>query len=183
MAQHYYLQGPLIDWKDDEKLHKRCLDRQEEVNLILAAPLSKESETVKQTLYWFGQGRLLDCINSRPDVGKADSMKIFEELQDCFKLKSNEIAAFTSLRTLNQGTLSLSELITEATRLMDECGYTTDCDSLLTDTVVSGMWSKQAYQRCISKGKDLTLKDCIKICHSGDSTSRQVEALCKGAEW
>ena len=104
-------------------------------------------------------------------------MKILEEFQDWTSPKSNEIVAFTSLRTLNQGTLSLSEFITEATRLVDECGYTTDHDRLLRDTIVSGVQSKQAYQRCISKRKGLMLKDCIKICQSEDSKRKQVEAL------
>ena len=47
MAQGGYLQGPQMDWMEDERLHKRYLDWQEEVNLILAATLSKECKTVK----------------------------------------------------------------------------------------------------------------------------------------
>ena len=102
--------------------------------------MSKESKTVKANyiLIWAGK-TARDYINSRPDVDKADPIKILEELQEWTKPKSNEIAAFTSLRTLNQGTLSLSELIMEATRLVDEHGYTTDHDRLLRDTIVSGI--------------------------------------------
>ena len=58
MAQGSYLQGPQMDWMEDERLHKRLrhLDWQEEVNLILVAPLSKESKTVKANfvLIWAG---------------------------------------------------------------------------------------------------------------------------------
>ena len=74
-------------------------------------------------MIWAGK-TTRDYINSRPDVDKADQMKILEELQDWTKPKSNKVAAFTSLRTLNQGTLNLSEFVTEATRLVNECGYT-----------------------------------------------------------
>ena len=140
--------------------------------------MSKESKNVKVNyiLIWAGK-TARDYINSRPDVDKADPMKILEELQNWTKPKSNKIAAFTNLKTLNQGKLSLSMFITETTRLVGECGYTTDCDRLLRDMIVPGVQSKQAYQRCISKGKDLMLKDCIMICQSEDSTRRQVKAL------
>ena len=60
-----------MDWTEDERLHKRYLDWQEEVNLILAEPLSKESKTVKVKA-------IGDYINSRPDVDKADLMKIWK---------------------------------------------------------------------------------------------------------
>ena len=56
MAQGCYLQGPQMAWTEDQKLHKRYLDWQEEVHVILAAPLSKESKTVKanNVLIWAG---------------------------------------------------------------------------------------------------------------------------------
>ena len=77
-------------------------------------------------------------------------MKILEELQDWTKLKSSEVAAFTSLTTLNQGTLSLSEFIMEAKRLVDECGYTMNSEKLLRDTTVSGIQrnhTRDAFQK------------------------------------
>ena len=43
------------------------------------------------------------------------------------------------------------------------------------------MWlvsaSTKAYQQCISKGSNLTLNECIKICQTEDATHRQVQAL------
>ena len=140
MAQGGYLQGPQMDWMEDERLHVKYLDWQEEVNLILAGPFSKESKSVKVNyiLIWAGK-TARHYINSRPDVDKADPMKILGELQDWTNSKPNKIATISSLRTLNQGTLSLFEFITEATRLVDECGYTTDHDRLLRDTIVSGI--------------------------------------------
>ena len=143
MAQGSYLQGPQMDCMEDERPHKRYSDWQEEVNLILAALLSKESKTLKANyvLIWVGE-TARHYFNSRPGVDKADPMKPLEELQDWNKPKSNEIAVFTSLRTLNQRTLSLSDFITEATRLVDECGYTTDCDTV--DKHNSLRYTKQA---------------------------------------
>ena len=75
-----------MDWMEDERLYKRYLDWQEEVALILAALLSKESKTVKANyiLIWAGKTSR-DYINSRTAVDKADPMKILEELQDWTK--------------------------------------------------------------------------------------------------
>ena len=97
MALDSYLQVPQQDLMGDEKLHKRYLDLQEEVNLILAAPLREESKTVKVNcvLNWAGK-TARGYVNSRPDVDKS---------------WPNEKAAFTSLRTLYHGTLNLSEFI------------------------------------------------------------------------
>ena len=76
MAHGGYVQGPQMDWMKDERLHKRYLDWQYEVDLILAAPLSKKSKTVKPNymLIWIGK-TATDYVNSRPDVDKADPMK------------------------------------------------------------------------------------------------------------
>ena len=76
--------------------------------------MSKESKTVKANyiLIWAAKNAR-DYFNSRLDVDKADPIKILKKLKDLTKPKSNEITAITSLRTLNQGTLSLSEFITE----------------------------------------------------------------------
>ena len=62
-----------MDWTEDERLHKRYLEWQEEVNLILEAPLRKESKTVKANyiLIWSGK-TVRDYINSRADIDKAD---------------------------------------------------------------------------------------------------------------
>ena len=63
MSQGGYQQGPQMDWMEDEKLHKRYLDWQEKVNLIVATPLSQESKTVKVNYVLIGQGRLLETTS------------------------------------------------------------------------------------------------------------------------
>ena len=52
----------------------------------------------------------------RPDKG---------ELQKWTKSKSNQIAIFTTQKEFKQGTLSLSQYINEATRLVHACNYGT----------------------------------------------------------
>ena len=71
--------------------------------------------------------------------------------------KSNEIAAFTKLRSLKQGDMPLSEFIR---RLAELYNYPNDQDRLIRDTIVSGVYSLRSYQKCIS-AKDLSLQECI----------------------
>ena len=53
-----------------------------------------------------------------------------------------------------------------------------DCkDRLIRNSIVAGLSSTKAYQQCISKGSNLTLNECIRICQTEDATRRQVQAL------
>ena len=89
------------------------------------------------------------------------------------KPKSNNIAAFTKLRSLKQEDMPLSEFICEARRLAELCNYLNDKDRLIRDTIVSGIQSLRAYQKYID-AKDLSLQDCINICQAEDTVRMQV---------
>ena len=103
-----------------------------------------------------------------------------DSLEDWTKPKSDEIAAFTHLRTLNQGNKTLSSYIQEVRRMVDLCNFACvgDCkDRLIRNSIVAGLSSTKTYQQCISKGSNLTLNECFKICQTEDATRRQVQAL------
>ena len=53
------------------------------------------------------------------------------------------------------------------------CNYPNDQDRLIRDTIVSGIQSLRASQKCIDS-KDLSLQDCINICQVEDAIRRQV---------
>ena len=74
---------------------------------------------------------------------------ILAVLEKKTKSKSNEIAAFTKLCSLKQGDMPLSELIREARKLAELCNYPNDQDRLIRDTIVSGVYSLRAYQKCV----------------------------------
>ena len=69
--------------------------------------------------------------------------------------------------------MPLSEFICEARRLAELCNYSNDEDRLIRDTIVSGIQSLRAYQKCIGS-KDLSLQDCINICQVEDAIRMQV---------
>ena len=69
--------------------------------------------------------------------------------------------------------MPLSEFIQEARRLAELCNYPNDQDRLIRDTILSGIQSLRAYQKCIDT-KDLSLQDCINICQVEDAIRMQV---------
>ena len=118
---------------------------------------------------------------STVDEDRKDSLKaMLDTLEDWTRPKSDEIAAFTHLRALNQGNKTLSAYIQEVRRMVDLCNFACvgDCkDRLIRNSIMAGLSSTKAYQQCISKGSSLTLNECIKICQTEDATCRQVQAL------
>ena len=104
----------------------------------------------------------------------ASADAILEALEKKSKPKFNEIAAFTKLRSLKQGDMPLSEFIRKARRLAELCNYPNDQDRLIRDTIVSGICSLRAYQKCLDT-KDLSLQDCTSICQAEDAIRMQVQ--------
>ena len=150
---------PVMDWTEDAELHKRYVEWREEVELELGSSLSGKSNSVKSNyvLRWAGKPAR-DCLESLPEsefkYEGASAESILQALEQKTKPKSNEIAAFTKLRSLKQGDIPLSEFIHEARRLAELCNYPNDKDRLIRDTIVSGIQSLRAYQKCID-AKDL----------------------------
>ena len=113
---------------------------------------------------------------------RKDSLRTMQDtLKDWTKPKSDENAAFTHLRALNQGNKTLSAYIQEVRRVVDLCNFTCvgDCkDRLIRNFIVPGLSSTKAYQQCILKGSSLSLSECIRICQTEDATYKQVQDLC-----
>ena len=168
---------PVMDWTDNAELHKRYVEWREEVELELGSSLSKRANSVKSNyvLRWPDKPAR-DYLKSPPEsefkYERASADAILTALKKKTKPKSNEIAAFTKLHSLKQGDMPLSEFIREARRLAELCNYPNDQDRLIRDTIVSGVYSLRAYQKCID-AKDLSLQNCMNICQAEDAIRMQ----------
>ena len=171
-----------MDWTEDAGLHQQFKDWREEVELLMDMVLShiRNADTkMKFVTLWAGK-EARTYLNTVEEDHKDSLRTILDTLEDWTKPKSDEIAAFTHLRTLNQGNKTLSTYIQEVRRVVDLCNFTCvgDCkDRLIRNSIVAGLSSTKAYQQCISKGSSLTLNECIRICQTEDATCRQVQAL------
>ena len=158
--------------------YTRYMEWKEEVELELGSSLSGKSNSVKSNyvLRWAGKPAR-DYLKSLPEsefkYEGASAELILQALEQKTKPKSNEIAAFTKLRSLKQEDMPLSEFICEARRLAELCNYPNNKDRLIRDTIVSRIQSLRAYQKCID-AKDLSLQDCINICQAEDAVRMQV---------
>ena len=176
-----YVQGPKIEWTEDAGLHQHFKDWREKTELLLDMVLShiRNHETkLKYVSLWAGKEARTYLSTVTED--RKDSLKtMLDTREDWTKPKSDEIAAFTHLRALNQGNKTLSTYIQEVRRVVDLCNFACvgDCkDRLIRNSIVAGLSSTKANQQCISKGS--SLRECIKICQMEDATRRQVQALC-----
>ena len=177
-----YVQGPKMDWTEDAGLHQRFKDWREEVELLMDTVLSHiRSADTKMKFVTLWAGKEARTYLSTLEQDNRDSLRtILDSLEEWTRPKSDEIAAFTHLRTLNQGNKMLSSYIQEVRRIVDLCNFACvgDCkDRLIRNSIVAGLSSTKAYQQCISKGSNLTLNECIRICQTEDATRRQVQAL------
>ena len=110
---------------------------------------------------------------------------MLDTLENWTKHKSDEIVAFTHLRTLNQGNKILSTYIQEVRRAADLCNFSCagDCnDRLIRNSIIAGLLSTKAYQQCILKGSSLSLNECIKLCQMEDATCGQVKPYAQNLQ-
>ena len=116
-----YRQGPKMDWTEDADLHKWFKDWREEAELLLDTVLShiRNQETkLKFVSLWAGKEARAYFI--MVDQDRNDSLKtMLDTLEDWTRPKSDEVAVFTQLRTLNQGNKTLSTYIQEVRRVVD----------------------------------------------------------------
>ena len=165
-----------MEWTEDADLHKRFKDWREETELLLDTVLShiRNQETkIKFVSLW--AGKEARTYLSTVDQGKKDSLKtMLDTLEDWTRPKSDEVAAFTQLRALNQGNKTLVYLYARG----KESGrpvkfqFHGRLQGQAENSIVAGLNSTKPYQQCISKGSSLKLNECIKICQTEDATCR-----------
>ena len=171
-----------MDWTEDAGLHQRFKDWREEVELMMDTVLSHiRSADTKMKLVTFWAGKEARTYLNTLEQDNWDSLRtILDSLEEWTRPKSDEIAAFTHIRALNQGNKMLSSYIQEVRRVVNLCNFVCvgDCkDRLIRNSIVAGLSSTKVYQQCILKGSILTLNECIRICQTEDATHRQVQAL------
>ena len=120
-----YVQGPKMDWTEDAGLHQRFKDWREEVELLMDTVLShiKNADTkMKFVTLWAGK-EARTYLNTLEHDNRDSLKTILDSLEEWTKPKSDEIAAFTHLRALNQGNKTLSSYIQEVRRMVELCNF------------------------------------------------------------
>ena len=120
-----YIQGPKMDWTEDSGLHHQFKDWREEVELLLDTVLSHiRNADTKMKFASLLAGKEARTYLSTVEEDRKDSLRaVMDTIEDWTRPKSDEIAAFTHLRTLNQGNKTLSTYIQEVRRVVDLCNF------------------------------------------------------------
>ena len=153
-----YVQGPKMDWTEDAGLHQQFKDWREEVEVLLDMVLShiRNQETkLKYVSLWAGK-EARTYLSTVSEDNKDSLRTMLDTLEDWTKTKSDEIAAFTHLKALNQGNKTLSAYIQEVRRVVDLCNFTCvgDCkDRLIRNSIVAGLSSTVYFKRIQSQSK------------------------------
>ena len=99
-----------MDWIEDAGLHQRFKDWREEVELQMDTVLShiRSADTkMKFVTLWVGK-EARTYLNTLEQDNRDSLRTILDSLEEWTRPKSDEIADFTHLRTLNQGNKTLS---------------------------------------------------------------------------
>ena len=133
--------------------YKRFKDWREEAELLLNTVLSHiRSQETKLKFVSLWAGKESRTYLNMVDQDRKDSlMTMLDTLEDWTRPKSDEVAAFTQLRTLNQGNKTLSTYIQEVRRVVDLRNFNCvrDCkDRLIRNSVVA--WASIAQKHISS---------------------------------
>ena len=105
MVSQNFIQGPKMDWTEDSELHRCFREWREETELLVDTALAHiKDKTTKLKFVTLWAGKEARMYLSTVSDDKKDSLQtLLNMLEDCTRLKADEIAAYKQLRALNQG--------------------------------------------------------------------------------
>ena len=107
---------------------------------------------------WETEGKITEANRNNID-------RYFELFEDHISPKSNALIMIVELKRLFQGSMSLEDFHTKALRLVKEAEYPEGDtqNSVLRDTIISGLASDKIQAKVIKEGKDVTLARVMEI--------------------
>ena len=157
--------GPVMDWTNDSGLDEHYRRWKKQVEVLFKGLLSDVNEGVKcnYVIYWSSDHGmdLVDKWTSERAImdGNKNNLKTYwDKFDEYIHPKTNKLIAVVELKQLFQGTMSLEDFHTKATRLVTQAGYTGDAkDRVLRDTIISGIASEKIRAKIVKEGHEVTL--------------------------
>ena len=173
---------PSLDWKA-QNLPEVFRKFKQTCEFIFSGPLAEKSEEVKvqYLMLWVGEeGR---DIREGWNLSAGDKKKLsvhWEKFESYTRPKSNFRVARFQLHELKQEqTEPIDAFMTRARLIASQCEYT-DTNSInehLLDTMIAGVYNDTIKRKLISKEKDLTLDQALKIVRAHETTSTQMKTI------
>ena len=107
--------------------------------------------------------------------GNKNNLKTYwDKFEEYIHPKTNKLIAVVEFKWLFQGTLSLEDFHTKASRLVIQAGYTGDAkDRVLRDTIISGIASEKIRAKIVKEGHEVSSPFICHIIHCSPFQYRQ----------
>ena len=120
-------------------------------------PLNEVTEAMKcnYMIYWSGDHGmdLVDKWTTEGRINDANKETLntyWQKFEEYIHPQTNKLIAVVELKWLFQGTMSLEDFHTKATRLVTQAGYEGDAkDQVLRDTIISGISSEKVRAKIV----------------------------------
>ena len=91
--------------------------------------------------------------------GNKNNLKTYwDKFEEYIHPKTNKLIAVVELKELFQGTMSLEDFHTKASRLVTQAGYEGAAkEKVLRDTIISGIASEKIRAKIVKEGHEVTL--------------------------
>ena len=155
------------------------------MEILFKGPLSDVNDGVKcnYVIYWSGDHGmdLIDKWTSERAIndGNKNNFKTYwDKFDEYIHPKTNKLIAVVELKQLFQGTMSLEDFHTKATRLVTQAGYTDDAkDRVLRNTIISGIASEKIRAKIVKEGHVVTLTQVMEIARLEVSTQQHLDRM------
>ena len=135
------------------------------MEVLFQGPLSGLNEGVKcnYVIYWSGDHGmdLVDKWSTEGAIndGNKNTLKTsWDKFDEYVHPQTNKLIAVVELKWLFQGTLSLEDFHTKATRLVTQASYEGAAkDKVLRNTIISGIASEKIRVKIVKEGHEVTL--------------------------
>ena len=157
---------------------------------LFKGPLNEVAEAVKcnYMIYW-SRDHGMDLVDKWTTEGKINDANketlntYWQKFEEYIHPQTNKLIAVVELKWLFQGTMSLEDFHTIATRLVTQAGYEGDAkDQVLRDTIISGISSEKVRAKIVKEGHKVTLNQVMEIARLEVSTQHHLDRMQETAK-
>ena len=177
--------GPVMDWTNDSGLDEHYRKWKKHLEILFKGLLSELTDAVKcnYVIYWSGDHGmdLVDKWTTEKSItdGNKNNLKTYwDKFEEYIHPKTNKLIAVVELKWLFQGSMSLKDFHTKATRLITQAGYEGGAkDRVLRDTIISGISSERIRAKIVKEGHEVSLNQVMEIARLEVSTQHHLDRM------
>ena len=160
------------------------------MEVLFRGPLNGVTEAVKcnYVIYWSGD-HVMDLVDkwtteAKINDGNEDALNTYwKQFEEYIHPQTNQLIAVVELKQLFQGSLTLEDFHTKATRLVTQAGCEGDArDQVLRDTIISGIASDKIRAKIVKEGHNVKLNWVMEIARLEVSTQQHLDRMQETAK-